>query len=54
MIKEGVPLNRETAYSDNELKLYFNAAKIKPKKGCNPHDTDKNGSMGCFIDTPDY
>ncbi len=49
----GDRLNRKTAYTDTEYRIYFAAAKIKPRKGCDPDDTENNGSLGCYIDNPD-
>lgn len=52
LTSNGLPLNNNTAYSNNEFKVLFSAQKIKPKKGCNPQNIKKNGSIGCYIDNP--
>ena len=50
---KGLPLNEHNAYSDTELKILFAASGITPREGCNPADTDNNGSLGCYIDIPE-
>ena len=49
----GEPLNSDTAYSTIELKVLFAAGHIEPREGCDPKDTDQNGTMGCYVDIPD-
>lgn len=49
----GQPLNENTAYTTIELKILFTAQGIKPRKGCNPKNIKKNGTLGCYIDNPD-
>ena len=53
LTNKGVPLNKHTAYTDTEFKILFVAEDAKPRKGCNPNDTLKNGVIGCYIDNPD-
>ncbi len=49
----GEPLNMNTAYTTIELKVLFAAGHIEPREGCDPKDTDQNGTMGCYVDIPD-
>ncbi len=51
--KRNTPINNKTAYTDEELKTLFHAKGVKPKPGCDPSDTAKNGTLGCYIDMPD-
>ena len=53
LTQKGMPLNDDTAYTTIELKILFAAKGIKPRKWCNPNNTVKNGSLGCYIDNPD-
>lgn len=49
IITDGIPLNKDTAYTDLELKIYFVASGAEPREGCDPTDTLKNGTLGCYI-----
>lgn len=51
--KRNTPINNETAYTDEELKTLFHAKGIKPKPGCDPSDTAKNGTLGCYLAAPE-
>lgn len=53
MTEAGVPLNEKTVYTNLEFKIYFAAAGIKPREGCDPNDTANNGVLGCYMDNPD-
>jgi len=53
LTSNGLPLNENTAYTTTELKILFGAQGIKPRKGCNPKNIKKNGTLGCYIDNPD-
>ena len=53
LTQNGTPLNDNSAYTTMELKTLFTAQGIKPRKWCNPKNTAKNGSLGCYIDNPD-
>lgn len=53
LTRDGIPLNDNTAYTTIELKILFAAQGIKPRKWCNPKNTAKNGTLGCYIDNPD-
>ena len=53
LTEKGLPLNYDSAYTDDEFKVLFYAAEIKPKKNCNPKDKIRNGALGCYIDNPD-
>lgn len=44
-----VPLTKNTARTTIEIKVILTAEKIQPEKDCDPSDTDKNGTMGCYI-----
>ncbi len=48
-----VPLTDDTSFYDMELLMVTRAMKIKPRFGCDPNDTKKNGTMGCYINNPD-
>ena len=50
----GKPLNMDTAYTTTEFKVLFAAGHIEPREGCDPKDTDQNGTMGCYVDIPEY
>ena len=49
----GKPLNNENAYTSIEMLVLFQAQRIKPKKGCNPKDSVKSGTLGCFMQFPE-
>lgn len=49
----GEPLNDNTAYTTVEIKVLIAAKHIEPREGCDPGDTDKNGTLGCYIEIPD-
>jgi len=53
LTNKGEPLNENTAFTTIELKVLFAAKGVKPRRWCNPRNTAKNGTMGCYIDNPD-
>ena len=48
-----VPLTKNNARTTIEIKAVMNAERKQPREGCDPSDTKKNGTMGCYIDIPD-
>lgn len=51
--KRNTPINNKTAYTDDEIIILFYAKGLKPEPGCDPSDTVKNGTLGCYIDMPE-
>ena len=52
LTSSGVPLNRNSAYTYTELRILIEAEGAKPRKGCDPNNTQKNGIMGlgCYTE----
>ncbi len=51
--KDHKPINSETAFTDDELIIYFRAQGIRPEEwGCDISDTINNGTLGCYLLMP--